>query len=1085
MPHAFVTIVIPVEGRRADDIDDVLRSLQEPGQGNRPKAEIEDRLRHTELIHFLTITLARTGSPAEHYPQAPTGTAHLLIEISADYGGAEAIDRLAIALEPELNRLLRAAGVALREPLTAFLRRHNRQIGDSWFADALGQVFGGSPGMTVERIVREEQLAKGIASLIDHARASARWHERSPRQQLDYIRDVLWEKGETKWAFVPEAAPCLIGDPHNKWNSTFSPLNPQLWKAAGTILVKLLWPVWLILLLALGLGIAKMKLLFVTEGIGAVLKWLGVVIAVLVVAGVIGYLRLRHLERHDEVEDLIPPERQAAELMAVENFGAQNHLASISRLKPGWLRKLTLRLAFVFVGTGRFLGPPGFLGKNGVIHFARWMRLPGTDQLLFWSNYDGTWEAYVGDFIADAPSGVTGIWSNCLGFPRSEGLFRKGATNRDRLVNWARRQQHPTLFFYSTYRDLTAARIRTNAAIRQGLASAESDADARDWLALFGSAYRPAQRLETGQIPTLLFGGLSPLRFAACYVIAFHGSVSVAQCRAWLGTVSMQASYGELLPGQKSAVIVGLAATGLRKLGLPEDALGTFPVAFQQGMHHPDRARMMGDQSRNHPDRWAWGSSAKLRADAVLLVYGASQSEMEEAARPLLEQANAIGRVHSVPMKPLDEKRKGKAAGANACPHPVDRADKTDTRRAEAGDHADDRMSETPGEAKYYPSEPFGFADGISQPIIHGAPGWSAKAHGDQLIPPLHSPLPGKEIQSRTRLTASDVVEPGELILGYPDNIGTIPPAPSIAASDDPNHMLPDAGPDPFRRRPEFSRYQGSGRRDLGFNGTYIVIRQLEQDVTRFNAWLDKLADDLLDNAVVAQDKRSVAIVWGAKEQDAAQAAISRPRRHNVSSITARGRQRLKEAIAAKLVGRWQDGTSLVRCPVTPGSEQQSPSAPDNDFLFGIEDPSGYACPLGSHIRRANPRDARFPGEEQEIATTNRHRILRVGRFYEDMTGHERKEGLVFMCLNADIARQFEFIQKTWLLNPNMHGLQNEVDPILGSGEEKSFTLPTPTGSIRIDGVPDVVRVIGGGYFFLPGRAVLNYLAQSDCASAR
>ena len=83
---------------------------------------------------------------------------------------------------------------------------------------------------------------------------------------------------------------------------------------------------------------------------------------------------------------------------------------------------------------GRFVGAPGFLGKNGVIHFARWMRLPGTTQLLFWSNYDGTWESYVADFIADAPTGVTAIWSNCRGFPRAKGLFGGGAQDRDRLA---------------------------------------------------------------------------------------------------------------------------------------------------------------------------------------------------------------------------------------------------------------------------------------------------------------------------------------------------------------------------------------------------------------------------------------------------------------------------------------------------------------------------------------------------------------------------------------------------------------------------------------------------------------------------
>ena len=205
--------------------------------------------------------------------------------------------------------------------------------------------------------------------------------------------------------------------------------------------------------------------------------------------------------------------------MKRENYCAQNHLASVSRLKAGVLRRLTLRLAFFIVGLGRDFCAPGFLGRNGVIHFARWMRLPGTDQLLFWSNYDDTWESYVADFIAEAPTGVTAIWSNCVGFPRSRQLFGGGAADRDKLVRWARRQQHPTLFWYTAYPGLTTARIRLNAAIRQGIASALSNAVASVWLACFGSAPKPAPALHLPEIPTLAFGGLSRLRFGEGHVL--------------------------------------------------------------------------------------------------------------------------------------------------------------------------------------------------------------------------------------------------------------------------------------------------------------------------------------------------------------------------------------------------------------------------------------------------------------------------------------------------------------------------------------------------------------------------------------
>ena len=111
----------------------------------------------------------------------------------------------------------------------------------------------------------------------------------------------------------------------------------------------------------------------------------------------------------------------------------------------------------------------------------------------------------------------------------------------------------------------------------------------------------------------------------------------------------------------------------------------------------------------------------------------------------------------------------------------------------------------------------------------------------------------------------------------------------------------------------------------------------------------------------------------------------------------------------------------------------------DNDFLFGTEDPEALRCPFGAHIRRANPRDSFDPGSNDQIAITNRHRIMRVGRVYQEKAGE--KPGLLFMCLNGDIERQFEFVQQTWLMSPSFHGLSCEKDPVLGDGESRRMRL--------------------------------------------
>ena len=118
-------------------------------------------------------------------------------------------------------------------------------------------------------------------------------------------------------------------------------------------------------------------------------------------------------------------------------------------------------------------------------------------------------------------------------------------------------------------------------------------------------------------------------------------------------------------------------------------------------------------------------------------------------------------------------------------------------------------------------TEPFGYADGVSQPVLRGTPRSHAHVGSDHLI------------------------ETGEFVLGYPDNLKRLPPSPSIAGEYDPDRYLPDelAGDPLARNRPEFARYGGTGRRDLGANGTFLVVRQLEQDVPAFKLYLERAAE--------------------------------------------------------------------------------------------------------------------------------------------------------------------------------------------------------------------------------------------------
>ena len=132
------------------------------------------------------------------------------------------------------------------------------------------------------------------------------------------------------------------------------------------------------------------------------------------------------------------------------------------------------------------------------------------------------------------------------------------------------------------------------------------------------------------------------------------------------------------------------------------------------------------------------------------------------------------------------------------------------------------------------------------------------------------------------------------------------------------------------------------------------------------------------------------------------------------------------------------------------------------------------------------------PGTEKSIEVGKRHRILRRGREYgkpvnpEDLfntnvpVGEEPDRGLHFLCFCANIARQFEFIQHTWVNNANFNGLYDDTDPLLGvhSPNRGTFTLQADPVRKRVTGLLRFVSVLGGAYFFMPGISAVRYLAS-------
>jgi hypothetical protein len=198
------------------------------------------------------------------------------------------------------------------------------------------------------------------------------------------------------------------------------------------------------------------------------------------------YPVLRVKEARDVEESFEGLPAQTHELTEREDFQVQNQLTHLVSVKPGLVRALTLRAVFLAIeALARFYYNQGNLGGLATIHFARWVLLDGGKRLLFLSNYDGSWERYLGDFIDQAHVGLTAVWSNTRGFPRTKNLVQHGATDEERFKAWARAHQIQTQLWYSAYKHLTVPNVARNGEICAGLLERPATARALErWLAL-------------------------------------------------------------------------------------------------------------------------------------------------------------------------------------------------------------------------------------------------------------------------------------------------------------------------------------------------------------------------------------------------------------------------------------------------------------------------------------------------------------------------------------------------------------------------------------------------------------------------
>ena len=166
--------------------------------------------------------------------------------------------------------------------------------------------------------------------------------------------------------------------------------------------------------------------------------------------------KLKHLDR-------------IIDLMQTKNKNPLTHVVPLRAGGEARKRVLALSHAYIARMALRHFNDIGELGGIPSIHFAKWALIDGGERLLFLSNYDGSWESYLGDFIDKADIGLNLAWACTLGYPKTFLLALGGARDEERFKAWSRSCQQPTPIFYSAYPDLSVAAVNNNTWIRQAL----------------------------------------------------------------------------------------------------------------------------------------------------------------------------------------------------------------------------------------------------------------------------------------------------------------------------------------------------------------------------------------------------------------------------------------------------------------------------------------------------------------------------------------------------------------------------------------------------------------------------------------
>ena len=501
MTHEVSSIVAPVS--RDPDTSARLKRLLEEINNDPPNNELLP-FGKLPMVHFASFVVFSDPVQAEHQNPPPVLPDHLVFESCVDGPFDAYLEALLHLALPALHDIFSCCAdyepkAACHRDLKAYLLKKRRTP---------HLLHIGNPGLRVDHIKAGHRLREVLDAKLDDVVKRGRSTDR-PLDLMRSLRARLNVPPSTRnhW-FLEEPTRQQAKTLRFGWFADQqSLLGSRVWHW-GKLLT--------LLLVAATLGWLALYWLWHHGQLRSVLA---AVIAVMVASQVFW----RWLTWGKPLKPPTPKQaRDTSAIQELEDKGVQNKMASLVILKPGflrwfvtrtvlWLFNLIYRTVFTDITPGRLAG-------LHTIHFGHWTILDlqtkrGTTQkaVMFLSNYDGSWETYLDDFLVTLLSGVVAIWAGGVGFP--------SPLDGPSFKSWARTRMSVWHAWYQAYPDLTVANIENNDKIREGLVDLPGTDDAaRLWLSRFGSFKAgnehidaPGDVLETHDIQGMVLSGYAHL----------------------------------------------------------------------------------------------------------------------------------------------------------------------------------------------------------------------------------------------------------------------------------------------------------------------------------------------------------------------------------------------------------------------------------------------------------------------------------------------------------------------------------------------------------------------------------------------